>query len=124
MPLVMLRRSRPGPFRRNIRDKSGTILKTYVFPVGEPQDVSWDNLDAMRDDMFNALVPVSLSDTGKPVEISREDYEAAIREPTEAELEAATAPDVSELPLSPQMALAIGETQEVSSGAKPARRSR
>jgi hypothetical protein len=147
MPLVKLRDDIKGTFRRSQRDKTGAILKTLEFPSGLPVDVDWNDLSVIANDLHNALVPVvplfypaktsdpneALVPNGKYRTIPKDVLEAMLNappEPDDAELEALTAPepvsvDVSDLPMSPQMAEAVKPPETgVTSGAKPARRSR
>lgn len=136
MPLVMSRGGKETTFRRSVRDSRGKIIRTLEFPNEQPVNVSWDDLPFIENDLHKALVPVRVTERGKSVVISAEEYAAIMAantaddEPDDDELEKLTAPepiavDVSELPLSPQMAEAIKPPEPgVSSGAQPTRRPR
>ncbi len=103
MPLVMCRKDSPGPFKRSVRDANGKILKTLEFPPGESVDVSFDDLPAIKNDLFHALLPVKPlffkqeegdksppRPNGKLAIIEKEEFERLVSGDTE--LEAATAP--------------------------------
>jgi len=128
----MSRGEKNTTFRRSVRDGRGAIVRTLEFPSNEPVDVAWEDLPLIQNDLFKALVPVRVTERGKSVVISADEYAAIMaenKEPSEAELETLTAPstvavDVKDLLLSPQMAEAIAAPEpEVSSGTKSARRS-
>lgn len=142
MPLVQARGDIKGTFKRSVRDAKGGIVKTLQFPAGEVVDVPVEDIPAILNDMYKALNPVRplyKTETvngnevqtlnGKFAVIPKEEFDAMMSDDAEeAEQAAATAPvapDVADVPLSPQMALAIGSPdQGVSNGPKPVRRSR
>lgn len=62
MPLVMLKKTWPGGFRRNVRDVGGKIVRTLEFLPGEPLDVPPEDCTAIAADIGKALSYCELRD--------------------------------------------------------------
>jgi len=59
--LLMLKKSRPGPMNRNVRDDAGNVIRRYEFAPGGVQEVHDDDLLTVADDILSGvLVPVTV----------------------------------------------------------------
>ncbi len=75
MPLVMLRRDAFSPFRKRVRNAQGAIVKTLEFEPGVVVDLSQEDADVIKDDLYHALYPMRM-EGGKPFVIDREEFYA------------------------------------------------
>jgi len=58
MPTVMLRRDWGSPFRRTIKDKTGTPIAQLEMAPGEPLEVDFDQLSALGPDIEKGTIRV------------------------------------------------------------------
>lgn len=69
MPIVMLKRSWPGNFRRTItvKGRGGKETKRVLeFSPGVPVDLTAEEVEAMMPDIGTALQPVELDEKARP----------------------------------------------------------
>lgn len=59
--LLMLKKSRAAPMKRNVRDDAGHVIRSYEFAPGGVQEVHDDDILAVADDiLFGVLLPVEV----------------------------------------------------------------
>jgi hypothetical protein len=63
---LVLNPTRPGTFRRTIRDDAGKAVRVAVFAPREPVVLTDDEFIAMADDVGHAVLYAEVSDKGEP----------------------------------------------------------
>lgn len=65
--LLQLKKSRPGPLKRNARDRAGEIVRSYEFAPGGVQEVHDDDLLVVADDILSGVLVIVQMDNFQPV---------------------------------------------------------